>query len=299
MVFVAVLLGAAVLGGLAVWAFRRRGSDEMHSVDGYQHRLERLEELRRRQGGEVRVVGSTAPRNQPDPRPVIGESGRIEISSSTSRRRVFDDVARPEDPGHQPPPAIYRRSGRDTAIARMSHRPRRLAAPIAAAVVVIALVTGLAIAGAHSRPPHSSTTATTTKKGGGKTSPGRTGKSTHATTTTTTAVPPSFSPSSTSGTDVTYTLPWPSYTVALKAATGACWVEITNASGSTPYAQVLNQGSTEQIVLSGASKVTLGAPSDVTIEVDRTPVTFPTPLPAPMHITFQGAAAPSPTTPTT
>jgi hypothetical protein len=62
---------------------------------------------------------------------------------------------------------------------------------------------------------------------------------------------------------------------------------------------VLNQGSTEQIVLSGASKVTLGAPSDVTIEVDRTPVTFPTPLPAPMHITFQGAAAPSPTTPTT
>jgi hypothetical protein len=174
----------------------------------------------------------------------------------------------------------------------MGHRPRRLGAPIAAAVAVIALVTGLAIAGAHSRPPHS-TTATTIKKG-----PGRTERPTHATTTTTTAVPPSFSPSSTNGTDVTYTLPFSSYTVTFKAATGACYVQITNSSGSTPYAQVLNPGSTEQIVLSGTSMVTLGAPSSITIAVDRTPVTFPTPLPAPMHITLQGAAPPS-TTPTT
>jgi len=290
-VFVAVLLVVAVLGGLAVWALRRRGSDEMHSVAGYQERLERLEELRRRQGGSVRVVGSTAPRDEPDHQPVIGESGRIEISSSTSRHRGLDDGAGTQEPGNRPPPPpVYRRS-RDTSIARMSHRPRRLGAPIAAAVAVIALVTGLAIAGAHSRPPHS-TTATTIEKGHG-----RTGKPTHPTTTTT-AVPPSFSPSSTSGTDVTYSLPFSSYTITFKAATGACYVQITNSSGTTPYAQVLNQGSTEQIVLSGTSKVTLGAPSDITIEVDRTPVTFPTPLPAPMNITFEGAPPPS-TTPTT
>jgi uncharacterized iron-regulated membrane protein len=290
MVFVAVLLGVAVLGGLAVWALRRRGSDEMHSVAGYQERLERLEELRRRQGGSVRVVGSTAPRGEPDHQPVIGESGRIEISSSTSRHRGLDDGAGTQEPGNRPPPPVYRRS-RDTSIARMSHRPRRLGAPIAAAVAVIALVTGLAIAGAHSRPPHS-TTATTIKKGHGRTS-----KPTHPTTTTT-AVPPSFSPSSTSGTDVTYSLPFSSYTITFRAATGACYVQITNSSGTTPYAQVLNQWSTEQIVLSGTSKVTLGAPSDITIEVDRTPVTFPTPLPAPMNITFEGAPPP-PTTPTT
>jgi hypothetical protein len=289
MVFVLVLLGVAFLGGLAVFALRRRGSDEMHSVAGYRQRLEKLEELRQRQAGSVRIVGSTAP-SRDDPRPVVGEDGRIEISSSTSRRRVLDEGAELPDSGHLPPPATYRRSP-DTSIARMSHRPRRLGAPIAAAVAVIVLVTGLAIAGAHSRSPHSTTT-TTLKKGHGPT----TTKPTQETTTT--RPPPTFSPSSTSGTDVTYTLPFSSYTVTVTATSGSCYLQITNSSGSTPYAAVLNQGSTEQIVLSGTSKATLGRPSDVTVEVDRTPVTFPTPLPVALNITFQGAPPPS-TTPTT
>jgi hypothetical protein len=292
MVFVAVLLAVAVLGGLAVWAFRRRGSDEMHSVAGYQHRLERLEELRRRQGGSVRIVGSTAPRSGPDPQPAVGESGRIEISSSTSRRRVTEEPSQPSAPGRAPPTTSYRRK-RDTSIARMSHRPRRLGAPIAAAAAVIVLVTGLAIAGAHSRSPKTTTTTTAVKKAHSRTAITRPNE-----TTTTTTVPTSFAPSSTSGTGVTYSLPFASYTVTFDATKGACYIQITNSSGSTPYAQVLNQGSTEQIVLSGTSKATLGAPSDVTIEVDRTPVTFPTPLPAPLNITFEGTA-PATTTPTT
>ena len=288
MVFVAVLVGVAVLAGLAVWALRRRASDE-DSVAGYQQRLERLEELRRRHGGPVRSVGSAAPGSGSGSQPTVGEDGRIEVSSSASRRRVFDDTGQSQEPSNRPPPPIYRRS-RDTSIARMSHRPRRLAAPIAAAVAVIVLVTGLAIAGAHLHPSHSTAPPTTLKKGHGPTT-----TTTHPTTTT---LPPNFSPSSTSGTDVTYALPFSSYSVTFKATTGACYVQITNSSGSTPYAQVLSQGGTEQIVLSGTSKVTLGAPSDITIQVDRTPVTFPKPLPAPLNITFEGAALP-PTTSTT
>jgi hypothetical protein len=288
MVFIAVLVGVAVLGGLAVFALRRRGSDEMHSVAGYRDRLERLEELRQRQVGSVRVVGSTSPRREADPPPVARRPGMIEISSSN--RRVIDEDTPPDEPGNRPPPATYRRS-RDTSIARMNHRPRRLGAPIAAAVAVIVLVTGLAIAGAHSRTPHSTTTTTIKKGGRGTTKP------THETTTTTTR-PLSFSPSSTSGTDVTYTLPFSSYTVTFKATTGSCYIQITNSSGSTPYAAVLNQGSTEQIVLSGTSKATLGRPSDVTVEVDRTPVDFPNPLPVALNITFAGTAAPSTTSTT-
>jgi hypothetical protein len=253
-------------------------------VAGYQQGLERLEELRRRQGGPVRIVGSAAPGSGAGSQPVVGEDGRIEVSSSASRRRVFDDTGQPQESSGRPPPPIHRRS-RDVSIARMSHRPRRLGAPIAAAAAVIVLVTGLAIAGAHLRPSHPTAPPTTLKKGHSRTT-----QTTHPTTTT---VPPNFSPSSTSGTDVTYALPFSSYSVTFNATTGACYVQITNSSGSTPYAQVLSQGGTEQIVLSGTSKVTLGAPSDITIQVDRTPVIFPKPLPAPLNITFVGAGQPS------
>lgn len=291
MEYVAVLVGVAVLAGLAVWAFRRRGSDEMHSVAGYQHRLERLEEVRRRQGGSVRVVGGTTPNPGTPSQPVVGEDGRIEISSSASRRRPVDESGEPpRSPGRspgRPQPATYRR-GRDVSIARMSHRPRRLGAPIAAAVVVIVLVTGLAIAGAHSRP-HGTTTTTTHK---------RNTRPTQSTTTTTAPRPTTFTPSSTNSEGGSYALPFPSYTLSFKATTGNCYVQITNASGQTPYAQVLDAGATYQLVLTGNSQVVLGAPSSVTVQVDRTPVTFPTPLPAPLHLTFEASSSPSNTTTT-
>ncbi|MGH8995089.1 MAG: RodZ domain-containing protein [Acidimicrobiales bacterium] len=293
MEFVAVLIGAAVLIGLAVWALRRRGSDEMHSVAGYQHRLERLEEVRRRQIGSVRVVGGTRPTGDAA-EPVIGENGRIEISSAPANRRPNDDVdtgrfvtASPAE--HLGSGPTYRR-GRDVSIARMQNRPRRLGAPIAAAVAVIVLVTGLAIAGAHSRSPHKTAPPTTVHHQ----------RHSGTTSTTTTAPPPTFTAASTSGNDATYSLPFASYTVTFKATTGACYVQITNSAGLVPYAQSLAAGATEQMALTGTSKVTLGAPSHITITVDRTPVTLPTPLPGTLNITFESSVPPpSTTTPTT
>jgi len=293
-VFVAVLIGVLALAGLAVWALRRRGSDEMHSVAGYQHRLERLEEVRRRQMGSVRVVrGSSHAQGSPPP-PVVGESGRLEISSSTSSRRVFDDTGQlPATPERPPRPAPYRRR-RDLSIARMSHRPRRLGAPIAAAVAVIVLVTGLAIAGAHSRGHPTATTTTIAHHSG------TTGTTAPRQTTTTTTVPRTFTASSTNGNVATYALPFASYTLTFTASSnGGCYIQITDASGNVPYAQVLDAGATEQLVLSGPSKVTLGAPGYVTVQVDRTPVTLPTPLPAPLDIDFNGPAPAGSTSSTT
>jgi hypothetical protein len=285
MVFIGVLLGVAVLAGLAVWAFRRRGTDEMHSVAGYQHRLERLEELRRRQGGAVRIVGGTTPSSREEP--VTGEDGRIEISSSTARRRVPEDTGQPPRSAERPMPATYRR-GRDVSIARMSHRSRRLGAPIAAAVAVIVLVIILAIVGAHARPPHGKTDTGTHK--------GHHHGST-TTTTTTTAVPPTFTASSVNAPDATYSLPFSSYTVLIKATgAGGSYVEITNASGAVPYANVLQQGQTESLALTGNSDIDLGRPSDVVVEIDRTPVTFPTPLPAPIQLLLHPAQTTTTTT---
>ncbi|MGH9046993.1 MAG: RodZ domain-containing protein [Acidimicrobiales bacterium] len=286
MVFVGVLIGVAVLAGLAVWAFRRRGSDEMHSVAGYQHRLERLEELRQRQSGAVRIVGGSAP-NAPQ-EPTLGEDGRLEISSSTSRRRAFDDdTNQVPAQSDRPMPTTYRRR-RDPSIARMGHRPRRLGAPIAAAVAVIVLVTGLAIAGAHSRGGNGNTTTTTLAKKHHKNPP--------TTTTTTTTTPTTFAPGSTSGDDATYTLPFASYTVEIKGTTGDSYVEIEEAGGTVPYAQDLNAGATESQALSGNSEIIIGRPSDVSVEVDNTPVTFPTPLPPTLHLIFN---SPGPSTTTT
>lgn len=298
MEFVAVLIGVVVLAGLAVWALRRRGTDEVHSVGRYQHRLERLEEVRRRQTGSVRIVGGTQRPSTTAQPPVIGEDGRLEISSSTSPRRVFDDTGQLPVTAPERPSAPYRR-GRDVSIARMSHRPRRLGAPIAAAVAVIVLVTGLAIAGAHSRNHPSSTTTTVVKHHGSTatTAPPRTS----TTTTTTTTVPKTFTASSTDGDDVTYTLPFASYTVTFtESDTGDCYIQVTNSAGAVPYAQDLAAGATEHLTLTGQSRIVLGAPGYVSIQVDRTPVTFPTPLPAPLDITFNApAAAGSPTTTTT
>ena len=65
---------------------------------------------------------------------------------------------------------------------------------------------------------------------------------------------------------------------------------------------MLNAGQTEQLTLDGNSKVDLGAPVYVQVKIDRTPVTFPTPLPAPLNLIFDatsGTTASTTTTPTT
>ncbi|MGH9045373.1 MAG: DUF4115 domain-containing protein [Acidimicrobiales bacterium] len=275
MVVVVVLVCVVLLGGLAGWAFRRRGSDEMHSVAGYQHRLARLEEARRRQVATEVPSTSDSLWNEQRPRDL-----------RPLRRRAA--------PGEQAaivqgtPHPRHRGTTRDVSLARMSHRPRRLFAPIAASVAVIVVVTGLALLGAHLRSPHpkaASTTQLSTPKG-------RHHLGAHKTTVTTPTVPTSFSPVSTDGSQATYSLPFASYTLTVDASSnGDCWVEITNSSGQVPYAQVLPSGSSEQLMLGGNSKLELGAPGYVTIEVDGTPLKFPSPMPDPLDVDLEAAAS--------
>jgi hypothetical protein len=275
MVVAAVLVLVVVLAGLAIWALRRRGVDELHSVAGYQHRLERLEELRRRQLGTVRPPGSDRREDHAE-QVVIGE--RIE---SLDRRPAQDALA-----ARRRPPS---RGRRDLAIARMGHRPRRLGAPIAAAVAVVIVVIGLALAGAHAHAPRSSppTTART----------GRGASHAHPTTTTTAPRPTTFTAASLSGSRATYDLPFASYSLSV-SATADCYLQVTTASGQVPYASILHAGQSVQLTLTGDSTVVLGAPSYAQVQIDRTPVTFPTPLPAPLDLVLN-AATPAGSSPTT
>ncbi len=54
---VAVLVVLVVCLG-AAWLIWRRGGDEVHSVEGYQHTLTTLQSMRARSGGTVRVLGT-------------------------------------------------------------------------------------------------------------------------------------------------------------------------------------------------------------------------------------------------
>jgi hypothetical protein len=277
MVVAAVLVLVVVLAGLAIWALRRRGVDELHSVAGYQHRLERLEELRRRQLGTVRPPGSDRRENHAE-QVVIGE--RI---GSLDRPPAQDALAaRRRSPS---------RGRRDLAIARMGHRPRRLGAPIAAAVAVVIVVIGLALAGAHAHGPRSSPPTTVRASRGAR----------HAhrtTTTTTTPRPTTFTAASLSGSRATYDLPFASYSLSV-SATADCYLQVTSASGQVPYASVLHAGQTVQLTLTGDSTVVLGAPSYAQVQIDRTPVTFPTPLPAPLDLVLNAATPAGSSTTTT
>jgi hypothetical protein len=285
--FVLVLVAVAIVAGLAVFVFRRRRVDELHSVAGYRAGLDKLEDLRKRQSSTVRVIGGQN---------AGSEEADHHAVPPPARRMLFDDTTRTRPPPtseNRPRPRPVR--SRPVSMARISRRPRRLGAPIAAAVAVIVLVSGLAIAGAHSRQnPHHNTTATTAPPRRTQSRVSRPATTTQPTTT----IPSTFSPTSTGQSSATYGLPFSSYTVAFQATNGSCWIQITAADGTVPYAQTLTEGSTYHIVLTGNSKVELGAPGYASITVDDTPVAFPSSYGAPFTMTFNAAPSTT-TTPTT
>ena len=270
----------------AVFALRRRAVARMHSVDGYRRTLTTLEDVRSRSftGSSVRVLGTsrTAAETERTPRvldpPYLPGTGR----------------GVPEQQGSTvEPPARSARAGqrrRERAIAQMSRRPRRLGAPLAAAAVVIAAVTGLAIAGAHSRHPgHKNTTSTTT--------PGTHHKShTPTVPSTTTTFPATFTASGTTSSTATYAVPNASYTLNVTTTTGASWVQVTNSAGTTVVAETLPAGQHKAIPLTGNASLVLGAPGFTQVKIDSSPVVLPGGV---SELLFNTPSPPATTTPTT
>jgi uncharacterized membrane protein len=291
-VVVVIVVVLALVVGVA-WLVRRRGGDETHSVEGYRSTLDTLGGMRARTS-TVRVIGQSEDASDP-PRP-------------PTRSLVF------EDPTPTPTPPSLGRRGQDRAMSAMNHRPRRLGAPILVAAVVIVLLVVVVVIGARAQHHHSGATATTTTASHAKTTSttGHAGTTTtaahgttsttagHGRTTTTTApkattttVPASFVATTSTPTSATYVPPAPSYTLTLTATTGACWVTVKSSTGSTVFSQTLASGQTQSVPLAGASTIDLGAPSALTVTLDRKPVVLPNGYQTPFLMTFQPPGASS------
>lgn len=272
MVLLSAAGGLVLVSFIVLWVLRRRGGQQ-NSVDGYRRTLTTLQDVRSRSmtGSSVRILGSSG----------TAEPGPARTGPAFEPPEAFGPGASAAARGAR---ATERR--RERAIAHMSKRPRRLGGPLAAAAVVIAAVTGLAIAGAHSRHPRHSGTTTTTSlshhKGHSRPTP-----------TTTTTFPKTFVASASTTGTATYAVPKFSYTVNVTSTGGACWVQVTNSAGTTVVASTLAAGQHQAIPLSGDSKMVLGAPSSVRVDVDTSPVVLPGGV---FELLFQ---VPTPTTTTT
>jgi hypothetical protein len=303
---VAVVIAVVAVVGLvavvvAVIALRRRSSDEIHSVEGYRQTLDTLHELQSR-SGSVRLVGSTGP--PPGRASSIAAEEDRPVDEVTGLRRVGGTPLRFDD--QRPPASRADRATlrqRDRAIASMNHRPRRVGALLLAALVGVAIVGGLFLAG-HRHHPQAAATTTTAPAHGSATTAGSATTVGHVTTTTahhghpkatTTTAPTSFTAATSTANSALYVPPATSYTLTFIATTGQCWIQATStASGSNLYVGVLSQGSSQTVNATGVTKVTIGAPSAFSAALDGVPVVMPSSLGSPFVLTFQPAgAAPS------
>lgn len=261
---VTVLLLVVVAVLVAVLVAQVRAQREDRSIDGYRRALDTLEHLTE---DNPRVQAEPSLTRAPHPR----EDGRPLVFDDLGRARV--DVSSGMAGG---------RRGSDWALHRMENHHSTRTVPwivgIGGVVVVLVLVLVGASTGGKKRDATPTTTAAGAKHHGGA----------RATTTTATTLPNRFEP--VPGSDgATYRPPANSYVLEVKVK-NPCWTELVDlASGSTTFAGVVNPGSPQRLKVSGASRLSLSAPSDVAVRLDNEPVVAP-PLTVPLVMTFNPAA---------
>jgi hypothetical protein len=295
---VKVLVGAVaviVLLAVVAWAVRRRGNDEAHSVDGYRHTLDTLQGIRSRSGtSSVRVLGSA--------RDAVVDDGPPSPASETSGPDLVFEDRRSLDPLPSAPTRSSRRT-QERAISAMNRRPRRLVGPVLVAVVLVGLVAAVVAVGAHDNK-HRTTTSTTRSSSrttatsvahhsSSTTTPGKeTGvhkKASRAASTTT--APPSFVAVTSTATTATYTPPAGTYLVTFTTTTGACWITVRSAGGTSLLSQTLPAGQSRSVTTNGKATIVLGAPTAVHLTIDHEPLVLPTGFQTPFSITLVPASA--------
>jgi hypothetical protein len=305
-VIVAVVVLLAVLGIAVALVLRRRGGDEVHSVEGYRAALETLQEVRARSSaasGSVKVIGRgeegsvTASDGMAAVGPAGGQGPMADGRGAGTGGSVvrFDDASDASGAGGVELPTPSPRHSR-RALSAMNHRPRRVGAPLLAAIIVVVAVIVMAVLiGARGRSsPHRSPTSTTVPVTHHNAAGSHNAKPPAHSATTTTAAPARYEPqpSSVTGTAATYTPPASSYSFTVKAGSSACWVQITETGpGTTLYAQTLAAGQSESVNLTGTATVDLGSPDSVTMKLDHEPLVLPSGYQTPFTLTLQPAAA--------
>jgi hypothetical protein len=300
-----LIMIAAILVIVGVLLLRRRGRDEIHSIDHYRHALDTLQEMRGPAGSSVRILTDDEVRElrKPTPLPVIRTDvrapvpPRIPAPPEGRDGMVFDEAGQPTEEHSLEPGGRghLHHENPSWAINRMENRrplqSREIWAAVGALVVLLVLiVVGVVIGRSSSGGSHASSTSTSR--------PHTT--TTKPATTTTQAAPASWTPvAGGSATAASYQIPGSSYTVTVTGATGDCWTVATSASGSQVFAGSIAQGASQDIMGASGLSVTLGAPGNVTVKVNGVPVTFPTSFAAPLVLTFVSPPPPTTTTTTT
>lgn len=309
---IGLLVIVVIIAFVAVVLWRRRGRDEIHSIDSYRNALDTLQEMRGAPGSaSIRVL---APEEQ--------ESLRQPPPQSTIKTGVVEPTLENTPPPEvvSPPPGAVdgmvfnddvSELGRSTpladaeptrghenpswAIGRMEGRPpvqgrQVLVAGIAILVVLLLVVVGVVIG-----TKHSATHSATTKHP--STTVAHHPKRPVPSTTTTAAAPAAFAPQSATATSATYDMVANHFAVTITATQGACWTVATDAAGKQVFAGSVAPGTPQVIKSSGTLVVTLGAPANVSVSVGGTPVTFPSGYQTPLVLTFQFTASPTTTAP--
>ncbi len=297
-------LAAFVVVGLVVGAFvRLRAQNDEHSVEHYHQRLHTLEELR------THTAAAADEREDNGHGEAAYPASAFRVSSQ-STVRLTDDPGQAVVPPVPPPPVpnpsepvlfdddkasearSFMTGVDDPVMHSINRRPRRLGGPIAAVAVVVVLIAILIVTGLHSNPPKKSGTATTVTTTAPTHSHSQTGagSTTHkkkTTTTTTTTAPAVSSPTLTSANGATYQVSDASYSLALTAKTGECWISATDSTtGSTLFSGVLSTGESHTVTADGPVTVIAGAPAAFAATVNGVSVQLPFGYQAPFTLKF-------------
>lgn len=97
-----------------------------------------------------------------------------------------------------------------------------------------------------------------------------------------------------SGGNATYRVPAPKYRVTVSGANGAVLTVYRMGPQNTlEWQGTIAQGSSESLVLSGVSKITLGSPHNARVKVGPSNVAFPSTLPATLTLVLRPPVTPS------
>lgn len=323
-----------VVAVIVAVVLRGRSHDDEHSVEHYHRQMHTLEELRshpsEQENGNgsataypasaFRVSGSSTVRLTEGDRPVVPPVPPPPVPNPGSPVTFGDDDAdekiaegegssekdesagekdsEPEGAGSEKVAGTFMSGTDDRAMHGINHRPRRLAGPAAAVAAVLVLIVVLIVTGIHtSSPPHKGKSANTvtTQNHGTHSQPRNGGRHpATVTTTTTTTAPPVSTPQAATANSATYQVAGSSYSLALSASGGECWVEATNATnGSVLFTATLFSGQSHTISATGPVTVVAGAPGAFAATVNGAAVSLPPGNQAPFTLHFQVASTPA------
>jgi hypothetical protein len=166
-----------------------------------------------------------------------------------------------------------------------SARPAPFASVGARLGMIVLVILIVAIVGTyyvkHGNPPKSTTTTTTTLASS---------SSSHSKV----KWPSTLVASVVSGDNATYQVPVSKYRVTVSGANGAVWTVYRMGPQNTlEWQGSIAQGSSESLVLSGVSKITLGSPHSASVKVGLSEVAFPATLPATLTLVLRPPVTPT------